>query len=628
MLHRLKRQITCSTAVLLALAGSVSLIPSVGQADASASQPMTNVAVPSQSDPSEAKKLITLADQLASGRRMPRDEAKAAQLYRRAAELGDPVGKMRFGAALVFGRGITVDTEQGISLIKAAAEEGYAGAMVLLADLHLRGLLGSQNRVRALDLLEEAAAKGQLVALVMLGRIYQTGDVVAADPVKAASYYKRAIASGRADAMVAFGRALVEGKLKGQGSASEGLALLEQAHRLGDKNAVIALGSYHKKAKKLIVLGDQLANGRGRPRDEKKAAQLYQQAAELGDPVGKMRFGAALVFGRGIAVNTEQGFSLIKSAAEGGDSGAMVLLADLHMRGLAGPKNRDRAVSLLEQAAAKGQLVALVRLGAIYQAGDIIKANPAKAAAYYKKAIASGRTDAMIAFGRALTEGKLKRQGQSSDGVALLKRAQELGDENAVIALSDCYIYGRGVRRNPIQAIEVLKAAWDAGNVKAGLRLVSLYRDGRKRIISRNPRQAKITLDSLAAKLPPAELKAERILERASQPSARAAYAELQTEFDGLPAESRLALVRRIRGTNLSLYLYLVQSQLDRLQLYKGEKSGNLSRGTVRAIYNHCIRYELPGVCSKGPLTPKVIEATAKAFQNVPAIAASTGNSG
>lgn len=370
-----------------------------------------------------------------------------------------------------------------------------------------------------------------------------------------------------------------------------------------------------KRAKKLIALGDQLANGRGMPRDAAQAAQLYQQAAELGDAVGKLRFGEALVFGRGVEVDMEKGIRLIKDAAEAQNSAAMVVLADLHMRGLLGQGERARAITLLEEAAAKGQLVALVKLGGIYQAGGLAKPDAGKAAAYYKKAIASGRADAMVALGRALVEGKLKGQGSPSEGIALLKQAQELGNENAAIALSDCYIYGRGVRRNPKLSIELLKAAWDEGNLKAGLRLVSLYRDGRKGIIKRNPRLATATLDRIAGKLSLAELKAERLLERAAESSTKAVYAQLQTEFDSLPAERRSALVRQIRGTDLGLYTYLVQSQLERLSIYKGARSGTLSRGTVSAIYSHCVRYELPKICSKGPLTARVIEVTAMAFQ-------------
>lgn len=371
-----------------------------------------------------------------------------------------------------------------------------------------------------------------------------------------------------------------------------------------------------KQAKKLIVLGDQLAKGRGVPRDEERAAQLYRQAAELGDPVGKMRFGQALVMGRGVAIDKEQGISLIKDAADKGSSAALVLLADLNMRGVLKHPDRAHAISLLERAAAKGQLVALVQLGAIYQAGVLVKADHGKAAAYYRGAIAAGRSDAMIALGRALAEGKLRGQGPASEGVAFLKQAQEAGNENAVLALSDCYIYGRGVRRDPKQAIELLKAAADAGNAKAGLRLVSLYRDGRKGIIERNPRLAKSTLDGLAAKLPAAELQAERLVERASSSPARSTYGELQAEFDSLPGEMRSALAPRMRRTNFSLYITLVQAELDRLGFYKGAKNGNLSRATVNAIYSHCIRYERPRVCRKGPTTPKVVEVTAKAFQN------------
>lgn len=403
------------------------------------------------------------------------------------------------------------------------------------------------------------------------------------------------------------------------GSVSVFPCTIAQADSAASELAANAAGSSQsdpKRAKKLIALGDQLAKGSGMPRDEAQAAQLYQQAAELGDPVGKMRFGEALVFGRGVGVNRGQGIALIKTAAEAGNSAAMVLLADLHMRGLLGQGELAHAVGLLEEAAAKGQLVALVKLGGIYQAGDLVKADAGKAAAYYKRAIASGRVDAMVALGRALAEGKLKGQGSASEGVALLKQAQDLNNENAVIALSDSYLYGRGVRRNPKQAIELIKAASDAGNLKAGLKLVALYRDGRKGIINRNLRLARTTFDSFAAKLSAAELKAERLLLRAAEPSARAVYGELQTEFDSLPPESRSSLVRRIRGTNLGLYTYLVQSELDRLTIYKGEKNGILTRATVNAIYSHCIRYELQQVCRKGPLTPRAIEVTAMAFQN------------
>jgi TPR repeat protein len=329
-----------------------------------------------------------------------------------------------------------------------------------------------------------------------------------------------------------------------------------------------------------------------------------------------MRFGEALVFGRGVVADKKQGIGLIKTAAEGGNSAAMVLLADLQMRGLLSREEQVSAVSLLENAAAKGQLVALVKLGSIYQAGDLVKADPAKAVGYYRKAIAAGRADAMIALGRAFTEGKLKGQGSPSEGIALLKQAQELKNENAVIVLSDSYMYGRGVRRNPKEAIALLKAASDGGNLKADLKLVTLYRDGRKGVVNRNLPLARTTLEKIAGKLPPADLKAERVLLQSAEPGTKARYTQLAAEFDDLPVESRSALLRRIRNTSLGLYIYLVQSRLNQMDLYKGAKDGVLSRATTRAIYNNCIRREQPQICGKGPLSPRVIEVTAMAFQD------------
>lgn len=294
-----------------------------------------------------------------------------------------------------------------------------------------------------------------------------------------------------------------------------------------------------EEAKRLVALGDQYAKGKDVPQDDRKAADYYAKAAELGDPTGQLRFGEALVYGRGIGVDRQRGVSLMEAAVQGGSSAAMVALGDVITRGLAGPADAKRAIDLYERAAAKGQAVALVKLGALYENGALVKKSSATAADYYRKAIAADRADAMVALGRGLVEGRLKGQGSPAEGIALLEKVQERGNENAVLALSDAYFNGKGVARSPRKALALLKQAWEGGNTRAGLRLVALYRDGRGKSVSPNSRRAEAYLNDVSPKLPESEKAGERLLLDVKQAITRSKRLAAWKTFSGLPAAER-----------------------------------------------------------------------------------------
>lgn len=367
-------------------------------------------------------------------------------------------------------------------------------------------------------------------------------------------------------------------------------------------------------AKRLVALGDQYAKGKGVQQDERKAAEYYAMGAQLGDPTGQLRFGEALVYGRGIGVDRARGVTLLEAAVKGGSSAAMVSLGDIITRGLAGSSDSQRAIGFYERAAAEGQAVALVKLGALYETGALVKKDSAKAADYYRLAIAADRPDAMVALGRALAEGRIKGQGSPADGIALLKKAQERGNDNAALALSDCYFNGKGVTRSPRKALELLKHAWQAGNTRAGLRLVALYRDGRSKSVSPNLRLAEAYLKDVSSKLSDSETSAERLLLDAKQATTRSKRLSAWNTFSTLPASDKSALIRRVYSTDKNVYVFFVQAELEERGVLKHRPTGILSGATVRAIYKNCIGYEDAAVCRKGPLTPRVLETTSFLF--------------
>jgi len=369
-----------------------------------------------------------------------------------------------------------------------------------------------------------------------------------------------------------------------------------------------------EEARRLVALGDKFGRPQNLAKDDAKAAGYYEKAAELSDPVGMLRLGEALVYGRGVAIDRARGVDLIESSVHAGNAAAMVLLSDLIARGLAGQGDRPRAVSLLEQAAEKGQVVAWVKLGLIYEAGVVTPRDAGRAAEYYRKAIAADRADAMVYLGRALTEMRLKGQGSPADGIELLKQAQERGNDNAVIALSDAYFKGAGVPRSSKQAVSLLSKAWAAGNVKAGTRLVALYRDGRNGSVRPDLPLARALLEEVSPKLQPQELRGERLLMTVKGASTRLKLEAIGSEFRQMVAADRFALIRRVRSANQNAYVYLVQEELKRMGLYKNEPTGLLSAATIRAIYRNCINYEAPKVCRNGPFTPRVVDATSILF--------------
>jgi TPR repeat protein len=369
-----------------------------------------------------------------------------------------------------------------------------------------------------------------------------------------------------------------------------------------------------QQAKQLVMDGEKYLKGDGVPRDLAKSTALFREAAALGDAKAMARLGEAMVFGRGIRSDREAGLALIREAAAQDSPAGLLALADLQLRGFEGPAARRDAVELLERAAARGAHVALVKLAAIYQAGIVVPRNAAKAAELYRAAIALGRNDALVGLGRGLAEGTLRQQGSPEEGVRLLTLAMEKGNENAVLALSDCYLKGLGVGRDPEKAVQLLTSAWEAGNTRAGLRLLSLYRDGRSNQFKKDRSRADYYAERVIPQLKDTDAEAERLLMAAAGARQARDLTRIAAQFRALPEEYRPTALKRLKNTNATAYVYLVQQRLRELDLYGGAPTGLLSRPTVAAIYKYCVGREEAAVCRKGPMTGPVIEVTANAF--------------
>jgi TPR repeat protein len=203
-----------------------------------------------------------------------------------------------------------------------------------------------------------------------------TPEIAAADIETAIRYCKVAGPSRRA--LYQLGRAYAANR-----QLPEAMAAWRKAADKGSTNAMVELG---------VIYG----TGAGAPKDEAQARQLFERAAEAGNPRGVINLAA---LSGGASSDPARARELLaKSAATNAEAQYQLglMLAD----GTGGPRDDAGARSLFERAAAQNHPGALERMGAFTQEGRGGQKDSAAAKAYYERAAALGDEDAKKALKR------------------------------------------------------------------------------------------------------------------------------------------------------------------------------------------------------------------------------------
>jgi TPR repeat protein len=166
-----------------------------------------------------------------------------------------------------------------------------------------------------------------------------------------------------------------------------------------------ALAAYRKAVDKgsttaMVELGVLLATGSGVPKDEAQAHQLFERAAEAGNPRGATNL-AALAASGGTPADPARSRALLERTAQTNSPEALYQLGLMTAEGIGGPKDDVAARALFDRAAAQGHPGALERMGAFAQTGRGGPQDTNAAKQYYEKAAALGNEDAKVALKRA-----------------------------------------------------------------------------------------------------------------------------------------------------------------------------------------------------------------------------------
>jgi TPR repeat protein len=209
----------------------------------------------------------TAEDDYADGMRVheQKDYAKAAILFRKAADAGHAGAQFELGLMHDEGEGMPQDYKQAMAWYEKAAAQGNAPAQYNLGVLYNLGHGVAEDPKQAVPWYEKAATQGFAPAQAAMGFFYDEGRGVEQDPGKALAWYEKAAEQGFSAVHNNLGILRVEGPVQDYAEAYKWWALARDG---GNPDAKANLEKLEPK-----MTPEQIAEGQRRVEAWKKAHQ-------------------------------------------------------------------------------------------------------------------------------------------------------------------------------------------------------------------------------------------------------------------------------------------------------------------------------------------------------------------
>lgn len=241
-----------------------------------------------------------------------RNAPKAREYYRRAAEPGDAFGQYNLGRVYLKGIGGEERREEGLALLKKAAEKGVPEAMYLIGDTERTASGGDLQK--ALAWYRKAAQNNHLKSQNLLGQVYGEGGKVPANPEEAFKWTQKAADRGSAEAQTRLGLFYLSGTGAEKDKAT-GAEWLEKASKQDFGRAHAELGVLY-------------AEGRGVKQDYHQALRLFRLGMNAKEPKAYYHMGLMYESGFGVVESAERARQYYKYAADLGDKLASAKLEE------------------------------------------------------------------------------------------------------------------------------------------------------------------------------------------------------------------------------------------------------------------------------------------------------------
>ena len=427
-----------------------------------------------------------LAGIYAMGLGVTRDSSAASDWYAKAAKHGVDCPGRPLTSRLLHPLGIDDDNAEAVGKLRAAAEQGDAGAQLKLGKLYEEGKIVGQDKFQAAiwcGVAAAAKAPGASDALVGLVSVMDPAEAALArrfvdtlapppkaapsTPVAAAlERWRERAEAGDDDAQYQAG-AIYE-LADDYGHAHE---WYEKSAAQDNENAQLALARLYTKA--------------GNDAD---ALKWFRAAARQGNAQAQLAAGLLDENGKAGKTNYAEAMMFLRKAWNQGQTGAILPLARLYDNGWDVPQDIVQAYGLYYYAEGlkiPGAKAALQQAGTRLPPLQLVLAEKAAARAaldhgdrkfafsvWLNLASFGGDAEAQSRVGRMYAEGD-----DYNNAMKWLLMASNKGDADAMTWLGRAYDYGKGVKMDKAEAIKWYRAAIQRGNAEAMYSLGNLYRD-------------------------------------------------------------------------------------------------------------------------------------------------------
>jgi TPR repeat protein len=393
------------------------------------------------------------------------DPDRSLTLLKQAADAGFAPAAIDLAGRYELGTGVELDYTEATRLYQLAADKGDAHGLYKLGFFYHGGYGIDPDFARAMQLYTEAASKGEPAGWNGIGQLYQNGQGVDVDYLKAADAYQSGTDLGEPMSMTALAY-LYEQGLGVTQDYDKSFALLADAAKQNYGFAQAALALHY-------------LFGEGTPIDAQKAFDLAWAAQSKGVKYAEGILGYMYSEGAGTGRDLSAALFHFQAGADGGDQysvdRASVTQTEIACQDAAGSPyepggvghgldfdaiDADAAIAACEaalqvNATSVGDSVWLAR--AYVKAGDFTSALP-----LLDQGLAAGNVLAQATYADLLLHG----DGLTADApraLELYESASSKGFAPAALTLGKIYAEGDVVPADPQQALGLLQVALDSG---------------------------------------------------------------------------------------------------------------------------------------------------------------------
>ena len=152
-----------------------------------------------------------LASLYYSGIGVEQNFAMAAELFRKAVQLGNTEAAVNLAFLYLAGSGVNKDSKEAINYFVIAAKAGNPTAQFMLGYAYFKGHVVPQDYARAFELMKASADAGYDDAQLILGMLYRDGQGTPQNYGKSITYLQKSLRQGNLDAMMMLANMLTGG---------------------------------------------------------------------------------------------------------------------------------------------------------------------------------------------------------------------------------------------------------------------------------------------------------------------------------------------------------------------------------------------------------------------------------